>query len=423
MTVEANGSATNGHQEAFVDGSVAISANLPELVPGLLEKIAASGNAFVSKDPKARTELLDAARALVCATETPRETMIRVSWSQSTLYACIETGVDLGLFTALSEDDKPKTADSLAKAVGAEPKMLARILKHLCAMGLILETGPNEYRRTGFSMSLMSERYSDAYPCITDCITGGVMALPAHLKKNNYRNPSNGTDCGFQLGYRTTDHCFEFLKNHPVVAKQFNNHMSAYHQGRPSWMDDGFFDVPRLVQVDTGDDGALLVDMGGSVGHDLSEFRRKHPNAAGRLILQDLPHVLEQARTMNLHQSIEIMEHDFFTEQPVKGARAYYMHSVLHDWPDEKCVEILKNIVPAMTPGYSKILINENVIPETNAYWETTSLDIIMMADFASTERTAANWHALVEAAGLTVSKIWTVQRGVESLIECEIEC
>lgn len=68
-----------------------------------------------------------------------------------------------------------------------------------------------------------------------------------------------------------------------------------------------------------------------------------------------------------------------------------------------------------MKRGFSKVLINENVIPETNAYWETTSLDIIMMADFASTERTAGDWHVLVEAAGLKVTKIWSAQRGVES--------
>lgn len=103
------------------------------------------------------------------------------------------------------------------------------------------------------------------------------------------------------------------------------------------------------------------------------------------------------------------------------GARAYYMHSVLHDWTDEDCKKIMKNIVPAMKRGHSKILINENVIPETNAYWETTSLDIIMMADFASTERTARDWHALVESTGLQITKIWTAQRGVESLIECEL--
>jgi hypothetical protein len=74
-----------------------------------------------------------------------------------------------------------------------------------------------------------------------------------------------------------------------------------------------------------------------------------------------------------------------------------------------------------MKRGYSKILINENVIPSTNAYWETTSLDIIMMADFASQERTETQWRSLVESVGLKIVKIWTVRRGVESLIECEL--
>lgn len=105
----------------------------------------------------------------------------------------------------------------------------------------------------------------------------------------------------------------------------------------------------------------------------------------------------------------------------LKGARAYCMHSALHDWTDDDCRKILKNVVPAMKRRHSKVLINENVIPETNAYWETTSLDIIMMADFASTERTAGDCHELVESAGLNIKKIWTAQRGVESLIECEL--
>lgn len=95
--------------------------------------------------------------------------------------------------------------------------------------------------------------------------------------------------------------------------------MSAYRQGRPSWMDSGFYDVPALIQGSIDESEAMLVDMGGSVGHDLSEFRRKWSTAPGRLILQDLPEVLEQAKSMSLHPSIEIMEHDFFKEQPVKG--------------------------------------------------------------------------------------------------------
>lgn len=95
-------------------------------------------------------------------------------------------------------------------------------------------------------------------------------------------------------------------------------------------MDVGFYDVPRLISTDVGDDGVLLVDIGGSVGHDLSEFRRKWPEARGRLILQDLPEVLDQARTMSLDKSIEIMDHDFFTQEPVKGKKVSnkYYHNL-----------------------------------------------------------------------------------------------
>lgn len=74
-----------------------------------------------------------------------------------------------------------------------------------------------------------------------------------------------------------------------------------------------------------------------------------------------------------------------------------------------------------MTPGYSKILINENVIPDTGAHWQATSLDIIMMVDLAAKERTAQQWHQLVAPVGLKISKIWSSLNSVESLIECEL--
>lgn len=97
------------------------------------------------------------------------------------------------------------------------------------------------------------------------------------------------------------------------------------------------------------------------------------------------------------------------------------MHSILHDWPDNKCKEILTNLAQAMKPGYSKVLINENVIPDMDADWQTTSLDLIMMTLFASQERTERQWQALVESAGLKIVNIFTAEKGVESLIECEL--
>lgn len=135
-------------------------------------------------------------------------------------------------------------------------------------------------------------------------------------------------------------------------------------------------------------------------------------------MLQDLPEVISAVK--DLHPSIEITAHDFFTEQPVKAARAYYLHSVLHDWPNDLCSKILANLVAAMKPGYSKLLVNENVIPNTAAYWETTSLDLIMM-QLGSGERTERHWGSLLESAGLRIVRIWTAHGGVESLIECEL--
>lgn len=49
--------------------------------------------------------------------------------TQSTLYACLETAVDLGLFKFLSKDDKPKTASALAEAAGANTKLVCALFE------------------------------------------------------------------------------------------------------------------------------------------------------------------------------------------------------------------------------------------------------------------------------------------------------
>lgn len=98
------------------------------------------------------------------------------------------------------------------------------------------------------------------------------------------------------------------------------------------------------------------------------------------------------------------------------------MHSCLHDWPDNVCSTILAQIKAAMKPGYSKLLINENVIPPRDTYWESSALDMVMLTLFCSMERTQADWYNLLEkTAGLKIVKIWSGGKGVESIIECEL--
>lgn len=122
-----------------------------------------------------------------------------------------------------------------------------------------------------------------------------------------------------QLGYKTKLNFFEHLHNNPPWGEQFHLHMGGYRQGRPSWMDANFFPVQdRLIEgFEESEDAALLVDLGGSFGHDLTEFTKKFPDVTGRLILQDLPVVIDQIHTLD--EKIEKMKHDFFTEQPIKG--------------------------------------------------------------------------------------------------------
>lgn len=75
-----------------------------------------------------------------------------------------------------------------------------------------------------------------------------------------------------------------------------------------------------------------------------------------------------------------------------------------------------------MKPGYSKLLIHENVLPMKNAYWEASALDMVMLTLFSSRERTEVDWHNLLEKrAGFKIVKIWYGGKGVESILECEL--
>lgn len=75
-----------------------------------------------------------------------------------------------------------------------------------------------------------------------------------------------------------------------------------------------------------------------------------------------------------------------------------------------------------MQPGYSKLLINEFVVPDVGATWSITSMDWLMMALGAVKEGTEKQWRTLLGEAGLKVVGIWTYDQGTESLIEATLD-
>ena len=124
----------------------------------------------------------------------------------------------------------------------------------------------------------------------------------------------------------------------------------------------------------------LLVDVGGRLGHDLIAFKQKFPHLHGKLIVQDLPVVIDDVK--DLSPGIEAMRHDFFKTQPVKNAKVYYLRTVLHDWPDKQTMEILSGIRGVMSQ-HSKLLINKIALPEENVPLYLAELDISMMVLFS----------------------------------------
>ena len=87
------------------------------------------------------------------------------------------------------------------------------------------------------------------------------------------------------------------------------------------------------------------------------------------------------------------MSHGFFTQQPVKHARAYYLHSVLHNQSDDDCVRILTNLKPALKSGYLKIILNEIVVLESHASLSATSMDQLALVLGTMRERTELQWR------------------------------
>ncbi|KAL8698176.1 MAG: hypothetical protein Q9201_006716 [Fulgogasparrea decipioides] len=392
-------------------------------VQGLLNQINVTGQALLGGRDGARTTLIDEARSLIAALETPTETISWIAWAEPARLAALRIAIDLGLFEKLMEDNGTvKTKDVLASEVGADPKLIARILKHLASMQVIQEVDVNCYKPTKLTSALTIPKFRDAIPFSAHTAGPVFQKLPAFFAQNQYASSTNIEAGPYQYGRDTRFAFWLFKKYRPRLEQAFHNHMAGYHQGRPSWMDEGFYPVnERLVHgMRSGKEEIAIVHIGGNVGYELLELRRKYPNLPGRLVLQDRPDVI--AQVTDASGSIEATSHDYFREQPVKGARAYYMHSILRMWSDEVCRDILQQISGAMEKGYSKLLINENIVPDRGADWKMTSLDWFMMALNVSAERTQTEWTELLRSAGFKVEGIWTADSATEILLEAVLE-
>lgn len=109
----------------------------------------------------------------------------------------------------------------------------------------------------------------------------------------------------------------------PSLFQDFNLFMGHTMGARGYWHE--WYDVKErlLSGYDQAPGSALLVDVGGGKGHDLTAFSTKFCNTSGayegKLVLQEIPQVLEAIAETDLGPNIRKMVHDFFSVQPIKG--------------------------------------------------------------------------------------------------------
>ncbi|KAI9148322.1 O-methyltransferase lcsG [Paramyrothecium foliicola] len=154
-------------------------------------------------------------------------------------------------------------------------------------------------------------------------------------------------------------------------------------------------------------ENALVVDIGGSGGHDDIPLAKKYPNL--KIIVEDLPKCepdFEASIPAELRSRLSFRAHDFFQTQPVVGADIYLFKFIFYDWPKSLAIKIIKALVPALKAG-ARIVVMEIIgtpLPDGVALPKAmvkakTAADVRMMALSGNSERTAEDVENLFREA------------------------
>lgn len=298
------------------------------------------------------------------------------------------------------------------------------MMRHIAALHLVSETAQDTFAATPWAAALATD---SALPSVYGLFYSQLnnpmfQSLPYFLQQTGYRNPTDVAASNWQFSKGgAPNNLFQDLSASPELAVHFHDTMKCHSRyNLTPWPD--VYPTETVVAAASSEPyrhRPLVVDIGGSKGHDLESFRARHPDVPeASLVLQDLPEVLAG---LQLDAAIRPQAHDFFTPQPVSGARVYFLHNVLHDWPDDKAAAILGHTAAAMERGYSRLLVHESLISAVRPLARVTTSDITMMACLSAKERTEEEWRRLVEGAGLRVVKFWGPVHSVESIIEAEL--
>ena len=331
----------------------------------------------------------------------PAPQVIREMVESFKVSQAIYVAVELGIPDLLG--DGVRTSDDLAAASGAHPPTLYRLLRALASVGVLHEGPSRDFSLTPTAHSLRSDAPRS-------------IAGWARLQGQGYFWGAWGN---LLHSVRTGENAFRAMHGEDVWS---------YRSTRPEL--NAIFNEAMVSRTNQATEAILdaydfsgfktIVDIGGGSGALLAMILTRHKDSSG--VVFDQPHVVEGARPTLMEAGMAdrctTVGGNMFESVP-GGADAYTMKSILHDWTDEECVQILETVKTAMEP-HAKLLILENIVGPPNEDSFTKLSDLNMLVLPGGLERTKDEWQRLLDSVGFRISSIVPTAAGI-AIIECAL--
>ncbi|HKR02076.1 MAG TPA: methyltransferase [Pyrinomonadaceae bacterium] len=288
---------------------------------------------------------------------------------------------------------KPQPISELASATKTHERALYRVLRSLASVGVFAEVEPKVFGLTPLGEPLRSDA--------PNSVRNGAIFMGEEWHWRVWGNMLYSVRTGKPAwGHVHGAEVFDYFADYPHEAEIFNRAMTDMSVGT----------APAIVEAYDFSSIGTLADIAGGHGFLLSQALKANPAMKG--ILFDVEPVIAGAGALlereGVADRVEKVSGDFFASVP-RGADAYMMKHIIHDWDDERCVTILSKINAAMNPQ-GRVLIIEVVVPEGCEPHYSKLLDLEMLVSPGGAERTAEEYRALLAAAGLRLNRILPTQ-------------
>ena len=296
-------------------------------------------------------------------------------------------GVAAHLGVADVVGDDPIGVDELAARVGADAGSLYRVLRLLASLGIFSEAAPRAFVRTPLSDGLRGDAALSARHAAMFWAGDAYRSGAGMLDAVRTGEPVAGQVFGMPF--------FDHLAQDPEASATFNRAMAGGAPARAA-----------AALEHAWADRATVADIGGGDGSLLRTLLAAHPHLRG--VVFDLPHVVAEAErataAAGLADRLAATGGDFLAD-PLPAADVHILAQILHDWDDERAVEILRASRAALGDG-GRLLVIEQVVAAGDERGFAKELDLLMLVLLGGRERSEDEWAALLSAGGFRLASI-----------------